>query len=197
MGQIMQFTYAKGATPLAPDEIHNLIPKHLVKQHQLDEWEQYNIARAEIWVKSRKIREVLSIDFIKKLHLKMFCDTWTWAGKFRKKQTNIGINSVYIQQELKILIDDVMFWQNNAIFPIREIAVRLHHRLVFIHPFTNGNGRFSRLFADVYLLKHNESRFSWGNRGLVQDSSFRDKYLKALRMADRGDYLELTDFADS
>jgi Fic-DOC domain mobile mystery protein B len=193
----MQFIYTKGATPLSADEIHNLIPKHLTKQHQLDEWEQYNIARAEMWVKNRKIKDVLSIEFVKKLHHKMFCDTWAWAGKFRQRETNIGVNSMYIQQELKILIDDVIFWQNNSTFPIREIGVRLHHRLVFIHPFPNGNGRFSRLFADLYLLNQNEPRFSWGNSNLVKDSSFRDRYLKALRTADISDYGELIAFSDS
>ncbi len=193
----MQFTYAKGATPLSPDEIYNLIPKHLTKQHQLDEWEQYNIARAEMWIKNHKINDILSIDFYKKLHSRMFCDTWVWAGKFRKKETNIGVNSVYIQQELKILIDDVIFWQTNATFPFREIGVRLHHRLVFIHPFLNGNGRFSRLLADLYILNLNEPRFSWGSNNLIQESSFRDRYLQALRTADNGDYSPLIEFADS
>ncbi len=193
----MQFIVAKGATPLSLDEIHNLIPKHLTQQHQLDEWEQYNIARAEMWIKSRKIKDILSIEFVKKLHHKMFCDTWSWAGKFRQRQTNIGVNSIYIPQELKILIDDVVFWEENKTFSKREIGVRLHHRLVFIHPFPNGNGRFSRLFADLYLLQQNESRFSWGRTNLAKDSSFRDKYLKALRMADKSDYQELIIFADS
>lgn len=193
----MQFIVAKGATPLSLDEIHNLIPKHLTQQHQLDEWEQYNIARAEMWIKSRKIKDILSIEFVKKLHHKMFCDTWSWAGKFRQRQTNIGVNSIYIPQELKILIDDVVFWEENKTFSKREIGVRLHHRLVFIHPFPNGNGRFSRLFADLYLLQQNESRFSWGRTNLAKDSSFRDKYLKALRIADKSDYQELIIFADS
>lgn len=193
----MQFTYIKGATPLSPDEIHNLIPKHLAQQHQLDEWEQYNIARAEMRFKNRRIKDILSIEFIKKLHHKMFCDTWTWAGKFRQRQTNIGVSSIYIPQELKMLIDDVIFWQSNTTFPIREIAVRLHHRLVFIHPFPNGNGRFSRLFADLYLFQHNEPRFSWGSNNLTPDSSFRDHYLQALRRADSSDYKELIAFADS
>jgi len=87
--------------------------------------------------------------------------------------------------------------ENNTTFPIREIAVRLHHRLVSIHPFPNGNGRFSRLFADLYLLQHNEPRFSWGSNNLTQDSSFRDRYLQSLRMADCSDYKELIAFADS
>lgn len=193
----MQFIYAKGATPLSHDEIYNLIPKHLTKQHQLDEWEQYNIARAEIWTTKRKINNILSIDFIKKLHNKMFCDTWLWAGKFRQQQTNIGINSIYIPQELKILIDDAIYWQSNNTFSLREIAIRLHHRLVFIHPFPNGNGRFSRLFADLYLLSNNQKRCSWGSNNLSQNSSSRDQYLKSLRMADQGNYTELIIFADS
>jgi len=193
----MQFIYTKGATPLSLDEIHNLIPKHLTHQHQLDEWEQYNIARAEMWIKSRKIKDILSIEFVKKLHRKMFCDTWSWAGVFRQRQTNIGVNSIYIQQELKILMDDIVYWQKNAIFSTREIGVRLHHRLVFIHPFPNGNGRFSRLFADLYLLNQNEPRFSWGRSNLAKDSAFRDRYLQALRLADISDYKELIIFADS
>ena len=193
----MQFTYTKGATPLLPDEVYNLIPKHLTKQHQLDECEQYNIAKAEIWAKNRKIKTLLSIEYVKKLHNRMFCDTWTWAGKFRQRQTNIGVSSVYIMQELKILMDDVIFWQDNSTFPIREIAVRLHHRLVFIHPFPNGNGRFSRLFADLYLINKDKPRFSWGKNNLVKDSVFRDQYLKALRSADMGDYTKLIIFADS
>jgi Fic-DOC domain mobile mystery protein B len=127
----------------------------------------------------------------------MFCDTWSWAGKFRQRQTNIGVSSVYIMQELKILMDDVIFWQDNSTFPVREIAVRLHHRLVFIHPFPNGNGRFSRLFADLYIINKDEPRFSWGKNNLVKDSVFRDQYLKALRSADMGDYTKLIIFADS
>lgn len=127
----------------------------------------------------------------------MFCDTWKWAGSFRQRQTNIGINSAYIQQELKVLIDDVIFWQTNSTFPVRETGVRLHHRLVFIHPFPNGNGRFSRLFADLFMLYHNEPRFSWGRNNLVKSSPFRDRYLAALRQADNGNYTDLIAFADS
>ncbi len=158
----MQFVYPKGATPLLPDEVNNLIPKHLTHQSQLDEWEQYNIIKAESWLVPQKNKNILTSQFARKLHQKMFCDTWKWAGVFRTRQTNIGIEAIYILQELKILFDDVVYWENNATFPVREIATRLHHRLVFIHPFPNGNGRFSRLFADLFLLKANERRFTWG-----------------------------------
>lgn len=193
----MLFKYAKGATPLSPDEVNNLIPSHITTQKQLDEWEQYNIVQGINWAFSRKRNDLLSILFAKKLHKQMFNNTWLWAGSFRKRQTNIGIASIYIPQELKLLFDDVQFQLEHDSFPIREIGVRLHHRLVFIHPFPNGNGRFSRLMAELLMRHNGEAGFSWGNCNLASDSETRGKYLSALREADNGDYSNLIKFADS
>lgn len=103
----------------------------------------------------------------------MFNETWSWAGVFRKSQTNIGVDSIYIPQELKAIFDDVEFWLSNNTYEMREIAIRLHHRLVFVHPFPNGNGRFSRLFADLLLQNNNEVSFSWGSCSLIEDSIIR------------------------
>lgn len=47
--------------------------------------------------------------------------------------------------------DDAVFWHENDTFTAVERAVRIHHRLVYIHPFRNGNGRQSRFVADLYL----------------------------------------------
>ncbi|BFD45611.1 mobile mystery protein B [Candidatus Tisiphia endosymbiont of Ditula angustiorana] len=193
----MRFIYAEGATPLNQDEINNLLPKHLTTQSELNEWEQYNILKAEEWVLQRKRQDILSISFAQKLHNKMFDNTWSWAGKFRKTQTNIGVNSIYIGQELKLLFDDTIYQLTHKIYPLRETAIRFHHRLVFIHPFPNGNGRFSRLFADLILVSHNEHRFSWGRSNLICDNATRKQYLEALRAADNNDYSKLIIFADS
>ncbi len=109
----MQFIYPIGATPLNNDEIYNLIPKHLTTQKELNEWEQYNIIIAEAWAFKHKRKHIMSIDFAQKLHKEMFNQTWNWAGKFRQHQTNIGVVSIYIAQELKSLFDDVTYWMNN------------------------------------------------------------------------------------
>lgn len=194
---MIKFRYAKGATPITEDEIHNLIPSHLTLQSQLDEWEQFNILKAENWAFAVKRKNILTIEYIKQLHNKMFCDTWKWAGKFRNHQTNIGVESIYITQELKILVDDIEFWLNHNTYDLREIAVRFHHRLVFIHPFPNGNGRLSRLIADIFITQFNKPRFTWGRVGLIKDSLTRDNYLKYLRQADQGDLSNLIKFADS
>lgn len=193
----MKFIYAEGATPLSPDEIHNLIPKHLTTQKELNEWEQFNIVKGENWAFGRKRKNILSIEFAKKLHKQMFNETWSWAGVFRTSQTNIGVDSIYIPQELKAIFDDVEFWLSNNTYEIREIAIRLHHRLVFVHPFPNGNGRFSRLFADLLLQNNNEVSFSWGSCSLIEDSITRKQYIAALKEADIGDYCKLIEFVDS
>jgi len=193
----MRFVYAEGATPLSPDEIHNLIPKHLTTQKELNEWEQFNIVKGENWAFGIKRKSILSIEFAKKLHKKMFSETWKWAGVFRKSQTNIGVDSIYIPQELKMIFGDIEFWLVNNTYDLREIAIRLHHRLVYVHPFPNGNGRFSRLFADLLLWNNDEVNFTWGSCSLIEDSSMRKQYILALKEADKGDYQKLIEFADS
>jgi Fic-DOC domain mobile mystery protein B len=193
----MLFKYSKGATPLSPDEISNLIPSHITTQKQLDEWEQYNIVQGTNWALNTKRKELLSINFAKALHKQMFNKTWVWAGTFRKRQTNIGIASIYIPQELKLLFDDTRFQIEHNSFSLREIGVRLHHRLVFIHPFPNGNGRFSRLMAELLMRHNGQASFTWGRCNLTNDSKIRKKYLSALREADNGDYTNLIKFANN
>ena len=96
-----------------------------------------------------------------------------------------------------MIFDDIEFWQVNNTYDLREIALRLHHRMVYVHPFPNGNGRFSRLFADLLLWNNDEVNFTWGSCSLVEDSTMRKQYILALREADKGDYQKLIEFADS
>jgi fido (protein-threonine AMPylation protein) len=72
------------------------------------------------------------------------------------------VESWKIQPELYQTIQDVAYWIENKTYAPDEIAVRFHHRLVLVHPFPNGNGRWSRLAADLLIVKLGSSRFSWG-----------------------------------
>ena len=80
------------------------------------------------------------------------------------------------------------------IYPINELAAKLHHRLVLIHPFPNGNGRHARLMTDVLLFNNGEEKFTWGRVDLVSNSKTRQNYIAALRAADKGDYSSLFQF---
>lgn len=185
-----------GSTPLEPEELDGLIPLHITTQEQLNAWEQANIIEAERWASKKK--NLLSVGFIQKLHCHMFNQTWKWAGKFRFSGKNIGINWHMIPEELQKLCVDVLYQLANNSFPDDEIAIRMHHRLVWIHPFPNGNGRHARLMADLLIMQRGTPRFSWGaTQNLYEATPVRKKYIKALQLADQGDYSELIIFARS
>ncbi len=196
---MVDLSYSEGATPLDPNEAEGLLPKHITTQSQLNEWEQMNILEAEEWVSSLNLMttEILSIDFIRKLHKKMFGKTWSWAGNFRKTDKNIGAYWLNIAIEIKTLMDDIKYQVSHNTYSNTELAARFHHRLVAIHPFSNGNGRHSRLMTDIFLLSHGEKRFSWGSQSLTKESTVRKKYIKSLQEADKGNYDLLLRFVRS
>ena len=193
----MKFIYPEGATPLDEDERMALRPKHVTLQTELNEWEQANILEANKWGFEQRHPNILSIGFIQNLHRKMFNETWTWAGEFRKTLKNIGIMPYEIPQELSKLCADVQMQIDCACIPFDEIAARLHHRLVWIHPFPNGNGRHARIYTDILLVNHQKPKFTWGQDSLVTSTQTRKAYIHALREADRHNFVPLFDFVRS
>ena len=188
----------EGATPLDPDETESLIPDHLSTRAELNAWEQVNIANAVDWLRRRqKSDSVLNMVFLRDLHRQMFSDTWHWAGKFRWTLKTIGVLPEAIAEQIRTLIADARFWIEHDSYPVDEIAMRFHHRLVFIHPFPNGNGRHARLITDALLRELNANSFTWGSSSIDDRGVVRDKYIHALRSADSGDYAPLRAFVRS
>lgn len=188
------FTSDDNSTPLTPEEREGLKPRWVTLRSELNELETRNISEAEAWLVSAKLKDILNDTFLMKLHKKMFGQVWKWAGEYRTTERNIGVAPYQIPVKLKALFDDVKFWVANDIFPHTEIAVRLHHRLVLIHPFPNGNGRVSRLMADLLMLQMGEERLYWGDGNLVDITDLRKHYIDALHAADDGDYTALLEF---
>jgi Fic-DOC domain mobile mystery protein B len=194
----MKFDYSDGATPLEYDEMEGLLLSHITNRSELDRWEMDNINKAYQWADRLKHKNFLNEDFICLLHKKMFGDVWKWAGKFRKSDKNIGISWFNIAPELKVLCDDATFWFDHKTYSPDEFAVRFHHRLVYIHPFSNGNGRHARLMADLILEKLlNAAPFTWGSAVLTKQGESRSTYIKALKSADDHDYELLLKFVRS
>ena len=187
-----------GNTPLAPEELGGLIPSLATKQ-DLNEWERQNILLAREWaIRGRAAPAAMaSEEYIRKLHAKMFDQTWKWAGQYRKTEKNIGVPFHEIRERLAALFGDVRYWIENATYSPDEIAVRFHHRLVAIHPFPNGNGRHARLMADVLVIKLGRPGLTWGSANIVKPGQARARYLETLRTADDGDAGPLLKFARS
>lgn len=190
------FQEPEDATPLTPEECRELIPAHIAYRSELNAAEQDNIARAQDWAMLRK-RDLLSEKFIRDLHRRMLHDVWRWAGHFRKTERNLGIPFYEIPIALRQLLEDTKAWIEYDTYCRDEIAVRFHHRLVQIHPFPNGNGRHSRLVADLLVMRLGGKRFTWGSAGLQQAGEVRRSYISALKAADAHDYSVLLAFARS
>ena len=196
----LKIEYINGQTALSEEEMEGIKIPSITTRRELDEFEQLNIQKAIEWTFRLKLKpeQLFTEKFVKDLHKKMYSDVWKWAGSFRKTEKNIGIKSYRIGMELKQLLDDALFWFQNNTYEKDEMAIRLKHRIVSIHCFPNGNGRHSRLIADLIMSKlYNEQYFSWGKGNLIKANELRENYIKALREADNQNYQPLIAFAKS
>jgi len=190
------FEEPDNATPLTPEERRDLIPSHIAYRAELNEAEQENIARAQDWALATR-RNLMSEKFIKDMHRRMLGEVWRWAGRFRTSERNLGIRHYEISVAVRQLIEDTKALMEYKTYPPDEIAVRFHQRLVQIHPFPNGNGRHSRLMADLLVMRLGGERFSWGSARLQDAGDVRRRYIDALQAADNHDIGPLMEFARS
>jgi Fic-DOC domain mobile mystery protein B len=190
-------------TPLDPDEAEGLRVSYIATRAELNVAEAANIAKGLRWAARRRPSpsELLDDGFLRELHRRMFSDVWSWAGRYRSTEKNIGVDPTSIAVEVRKLVADVLVWVATVTAPgawnVNEIAVRFHHRLVCIHPFANGNGRHGRAAADLLLVGLGGEAFTWGRSNLSETGDVRDRYITALRAADSGDFSSLLTFARS
>ncbi len=194
----LEFNYKDGQTPLEEEEKEGLKIKTITIQGELDEFEQLNIEKAVEWTihANLKYEKILTEKFVKDLHKRMYGDVWKWAGEFRRTEKNIGIPWVQIGIELKNLLDDTKYWIENKTYSPEEIAIRFKHRIVSIHCFPNGNGRHSRLMADIIMESiFEEGIFTWHQSNMVSTDEVRKEYINSLKEADNGNISPLIEFA--
>jgi Fic-DOC domain mobile mystery protein B len=196
----LNLTYNDGQTALDDDEKEGLLIKSISTRGELDEFEQQNIEDAIQWSLTRKFKpeQILAETFIQELHKRMYGRVWSWVGEYRKTNKNIGVDKLEIPINLRSLIDDAKYWLKHNLYEPDEFAIRFKHRLVSIHCFPNGNGRHSRMIADIIIEKiYTLPFFSWGGISLSEEMDIRTQYLKAIRKADKGDFDLLLKFARS
>lgn len=182
-------------TTLSEEECEGLIPSYITIRRELNEAEQANILEAQEWAFARN-RDVLSEKFLNPLHKQMFGNVWRWAGCYRKTGKNIDVDAYRIPQDLRQLLDDCRYWMKHSTYEPDEIAVRFHHKLVWIHPDPNGNGRHARFATDLLLGSTNCTPFTWG-ANLFNQATTRRQYIGALRESDKHYYQPLMQFVRS
>lgn len=190
----LELIYPPGATPLDADEIAGLIPTGVTTVAELNAYESEDILDAIDWSERQRPTSVLDDQLLRDLHRHMFSRTWQWSGTFRLTEKNIGVAPEAIAVSLRDLTLDCRAQLEAKIMALDEIVARFHHRLVWIHPFPNGNGRHARLAADLLLTQQGAEPFSWGTADLARAGRVRERYIAALREADNRNYQPLLDF---
>jgi len=181
-----------GATPLSPEDLEGLIPRYITTRSELNDAEFKNITEAsKKYFLSRK-RFPFTIGHLYKVHKEMFGQVWKWAGKKRITEKNIGVEKTQIDVEIIKLLDDLDYWLKQNM-NIAEISARLHHRLVYIHPFNNGNGRWGRFIVNLFLKDHYDSYLDFPEDEILLTTEIRKSYIAALREADSLKYERLID----
>ncbi|MCB9094911.1 MAG: mobile mystery protein B [Halobacteriovoraceae bacterium] len=189
------FKDRKGNTSLSRDEMNGLKLSHISRMKELDEAEALNIAEGLEFLRNYRKDDYLEIAFAKKLHKKLFGDVWRWAGEFRKTEKNIGISPFNIQTELYKHLEQTKYWIEYESYDWEEIGARFHHKLVYIHPFSNGNGRWARIYTEFLYWKNGKSPPLWHPD--MDPAMRRELYIHALRDADNKKFDKLKKFLDN
>ncbi len=185
-------------TPLDPDESEGLLVPGISTRGALNKIEQLNIDDALRWL-SRQKHTIVSVTddlFLRNLHKHMFGQVWSWAGRYRTTLKNIGVEPELVAISVRDACKNARLWvEHPGDWSHDQIAVRYHYLLVRVHPFANGNGRWSRLAGDLLVQSLGEPIFSWGGTSLGDPTETRAQYLAALRQADSGKFHALIKFA--
>ncbi len=177
-----------GQTPL--DDISGLRDRSIKNTSQLNAAEAENIRVAVFkYLASKPTKRSARFDvaWTKKLHKEMLGDVWAWAGTYRTAELNIGSEPYEIETHMHALLDDLHHWSSFDM-PMIEQAARLHHGAVSVHPFPNGNGRWSRLLANIWLKLHDQDLILWPEQTIGTTSTIRSEYIAALQAADQGNH---------
>jgi Fic-DOC domain mobile mystery protein B len=176
-----------GESPVDPS---GLRLKGITSRRQLNDYEAENVRKATVKYLARRPTWSMArfdLPWARKLHKEMFGDVWKWAGNFRTCNLNIGVPWEHVEASLETLLGNLALWAQGEMGLIEQAGM-LHHKAVSIHPFQNGNGRWSRLLANIWLKIHRASPTAWPEQTIGSKSAIRDEYLAAIRSADRGEY---------
>ena len=173
----MPLTPGYGETLLPHDELTALIPsvveildKPITKTavYDLEQGVQEQVSEELLTAAiegSLPLDELLTDYFVRDLHNRLYGDIWVWAGQWRQREANIGVPPEQIAVELRGSLDNIRYrWAHTNDWTARQLGITTHAETVRIHPYTDGNGRTTRLLADlVYIAAQGnpEWQYDW------------------------------------
>ena len=182
-----------GETPI--DDVSGLLLPHVGTRSQLNQVEAENITVvvAKYFVGCLTEKDApFTFDWLFALHKEMFGRVWKWAGKPREHDLNLGCAFYDIGAQVMDLVQTIPYWGQGS-HPLIEEAALLHYRAVKIHPFVNGNGRWARMLANIWLRKQGAKPTMWPEPTLGEVSPIREEYIQAIQAADRNDLTPLAE----
>ena len=186
-----------GHTPLDEEHRKGLKLSYITTRGELNEAEQENILRATATRRPPSTDGLLTSRYLRELHRAMFGDVWSWAGRYRRGDTNLGCPWPEITAQVEVLVGNFAHRIALATEAPALLSVAFHHQLVSVHPFPNGNGRHSRLAAGYLAAALGGPPLQWGSGLGLATEELRARYLGALQRADAGELDELVAFAIS
>lgn len=150
----MPLTPGYGETPLPEDEVASLLP-HVVEvlDKPINRADIYDLEQAvqvrvsedllpAAFAGSLDLDDLLSDYFLRDLHARLYCDIWTWAGRWRQHEANIGVAPERVAVELRNAFDNIRYrWNHTDDWTPRDLGIVAHAETVRVHPFADGNGR--------------------------------------------------------
>ena len=188
----MSWETISGETPI--EDISGLKIKNITTREELSKAEAENIRKVilkYLAVKPSRRQAPFDFNWSLSLHKEMFGDVWDWAGSTRQDNLNLGEKWTLVDSSLFDLLEGRLpYWKEHWEDPIEQ-AAHLHHAAVKIHPFLNGNGRWSRMMSNIWLKIHDHNITVWPEDAIGGVSDIRNEYLAAIRSADDGRMTEL------
>lgn len=192
-------TYTSNAiegNTLTLGETAQVVEKHLTVSGKsiVEHLEALNLAQAIDFIEmlaKKKTRQELTIQDILSIHKILLQKiNEEWAGKFR--EVGIRVTGSYVPRPnyIKVpqLTEELIKFINTSDEHIAKIAADAHLKLVFIHPFVDGNGRTARLLMNLLLLQKDYPLFYIKPEDRQE---YIDSIEKALTNEDFRDYYNL------
>jgi Fic-DOC domain mobile mystery protein B len=188
----------RAEVPISAGERNRLLPS-LSTRAQLEEIERRQINAARVWAMRRAVLsrgDLMTENFARELHRRMFGGIWRGAGRFRTAKLDRGWEPRQIPEGVRMFLDDAEGWLRYSTYSVHEAALRLHVRLIAIHPWFNGNGRHARLVADIVVAANDAKPLAWGSASARPGrGDARARYIEAMDAAASGDIEPLLEFA--